>query len=123
MKNLVMMVICILLGMMTLGIIFSVSGRMNRSVELQSNVSTAVEQTVINMEDEKMDSIHNVSEFVADFIQQLSVVCDTESEIKVEILNVSLEKEMLSIWVTEQFQYPNGKRGQVSCKKTVIIEK
>lgn len=123
MKNLIMMVICILLGMMTLGIIFSVSGRLNRSVELQSNVSTAVEQTVINAKDGKSDSIHNASEFMADFIEQLSVVCDAESEFTVEILNVNPEKGMLAIQVTEQFQYPNGKRGKVSCKKTVIIEK
>lgn len=123
MKNVVMIAISGMIGALILGILLSVSGKMSRAVELQSNLSTAVETTVANMAVQEKMMMNSQKEYIAEFVKQLSVVLDTESDITVEVLKADVEKGVLAIRVIENYQYPNGRRGSVASDKTVILNR
>lgn len=123
MKSFVMMMISAILGGITLMIAMTIDGRSNRSMELQGNMPSAVEETVEIMAVDQKYSINNPNEYLADFIENLSVLLDSNSGIKVEILNTDKEKGLLSIRVTEEFEHPNGKAGTVECERTVVLNK
>ncbi len=123
MKNIALGIINIILGTLTLMIVMSVYGRMNRSMEMQSSLSSVVEETVENMTVNPKYTIHNTNEWFADFVQNLSVRLDTQSDITVEIMQCNKEKGILSVKVTETYLHPNGKQGTVVCERNVILNK
>lgn len=122
MKNIVTMVVSMLLGAVTLLIVMVVNGRMNRSMELKSNLPSAVEETVEILADQKY-SIGNANEYLADFVENLARILDSDCDLKVEIISKDTEKGLLSVRVTEEFLHPNGKNGTVECERTVILNK
>ena len=121
MKNIVLVITSAIIGVLTLAIVMTVGGRENRSMEINSNLPAAVEQTVANLVERKY-TIDDRNEYLADFMEDLSAGLDTESDIKVEITNVDLEKRMMGIKVTETFYHPNGRQGSVTCERTVILD-
>lgn len=123
MKSFIMMTISAILGGIILMIVMTIDGRSNRSMELQSNLPSAVEETVEIMAVNQKYSINNPNEYLADFVENLSVLLDSNSGIKVEILNTDKEKGLLSIRVMEEFEHPNGKAGMVECERTVVLNK
>ena len=123
MKNIALGMINIILGTLTLMIVMSVYGRMNRSMELHSSLSSVVEETVENMTINPKYTIHNTNEWIADFVQNLSVRLDTQSDITVEIMQCNKEKGILSVRVTEMYLHPNGKQGKAVCERNVILNK
>lgn len=123
MKNIGLMISITLLSVISLLIVMTVDGRMNRSMEINSNLPSLVEETVANMSVDQKYTINNYNEYIADFISNLSYVLDADSDITVEVLNADKEKGLLSIRVTEEFDHPNGRRGTVDCERTVILNK
>ena len=123
MKNIILMISGTIIGVLTLMIVMSVEGRMNRSMELQSSLSSAVEETVENALLKKKYSINNTNEFLADLVSELSVLLDTKSDITVDVLQCDKEKGILAVKVTASFLHPNGKPGTVTCERNVILNK
>lgn len=123
MKNIGLMSVIASLGVITLLIVMTVNGRMNRSTEINSNLSSIVEETVENMAVEKKYTISNYNEYIADLVENLSYVLDTKSDITVKVINADKERGLLSIRITEEFNHPNGNRGTVECERTVVLDK
>lgn len=123
MKSFVMMMISAILGGIALMIVMTIDGRSNRSMELQSNLPSAVEETVEIMSVDQKYNINNPNEYLADFVENLSVLLDSDSGIRVDVLSTDTDKGLLSIRVTEEFKHPNGKAGTVECERTVILNK
>lgn len=123
MKNIVLIITYIMIGVLTIGIVLSMFGRQNRSTELKSNLSAAVEEAVENAMKTKKYDIADQNEFISDITEEVSFLLDTKSDIIIDIMGVDQEKGILSLKVTETFSYLNGKNGSVSCDRTVIFEK
>ncbi len=121
MRNVVMMAVSAILGVLSLMIVMSLSGRANRSMELKSNLSSVVEKTVEKMMQNQNYNINDVNQFIGDMVENLSMVIDSDSELRVSILQIDREKGILCIRVTEEFRHPNGKQGKVQTEKTVIL--
>ena len=121
MRNVVMMAVSAILGVLSLMIVMSLSGRSDRSMELKSNLSSVVEETVEKMLQNKSYGMEDVNQFIGDMVENLSVVLDNDSELRVSILQIDREKGILCARVTEEFKHPNGKRGKVQTEKTVIL--
>lgn len=121
MKNVVMMAVSAILGVLSLMIIMSISGRSNRSMEIKSNLSSTVEETVEEMVHSERYSIDNVNQFIGDFIENLALVIDSDSELEVSVLQADKDKGILTVSVTETFKHPNGKEGSIQTEKTVIL--
>ena len=122
MKNIVTIISCALIGVITLAIVMSVSGRMNRSMEVKSNLSSAVEETVENLAVKKY-AVSDMEEYLADFSESLMDFIDTDSEITVQVAAADMEKGILAVKVTETFMHPNGRTGEVFCERVVIFNK
>ncbi|MBQ8278250.1 MAG: S8 family serine peptidase [Roseburia sp.] len=123
MKKIVLMITGIILGGLTLMIVMTAYGRMNYSMELKSNLPSAVEETVENMMLSNKYSINDTDEFLADFVQTLVISLDAKSDITVDILQCDREKGILTVKVTASFLHPNGKSGTVECERTVIFNR
>lgn len=121
MKNIVLVITSAIIGVLTLAIVMTVGGREVRSMEINSNLPAAVEQTVANLAESKY-TIADRNEYLADFMEDLTAGLDTDSDIKVEITNVDLERKMMGVKVTETFDHPNGRQGSVTCERTVILD-
>lgn len=102
--------------------IMAVSGRMNRSMELKSNLPSAAEETAENLLAKKYD-VADKSQLEADFLETLAYAIDSDSNIRLKVNAADKEKQLLSISVTEEFKHPNGKPGTVSYDRTAVVNK
>lgn len=123
MKSVAMIVVSTLMWTVTLLIIMTVSGRMNRSVELGSGLSSIVEETLANINVDKVYDINSADEFIADFTECLAVQLDSDSDIQVDVMGKDMEKGLLSLQVTEKFRHPNGKPGTVTDERLVLFNR
>ena len=123
MKNIATMISSIILGAITLLIVMTVQGRMNRSTELESNLSSIIEETVEIMTVDKKYDIEHAEEFLADFQENLAAAMYNDANIKVKVRNMDMEKGLLSICAIGEYTHPNGKKGTVACERTVILDK
>ena len=102
--------------------IMAVSGRMNRSMELKSNLPSAAEETAENLLTKKYD-IADKNQLEADFLETLAYAIDSDSNIRLKVNAADKEKQLLSVSVTEEFKHPNGKPGTVSYDRTAVVNK
>ena len=102
--------------------IMAVSGRMNRSMELKSNLPSTVEETAENLLTKKYN-VTDKNQLEADFLETLAYAIDSDSDIRLKINAADTEKQLLSVSVKEEFKHPNGKDGTVSYDRTVIVNK
>lgn len=102
--------------------IMAVSGRMNRSMELKSNLPSAAEETAENLLAKKYD-VADKNQLEADFLETLAYAIDSDSNIRLKVNAADKEKQLLSISVTEEFKHPNGKPGTVSYDRTAVVNK
>ena len=102
--------------------IMAVSGRMNRSMELKSNLPSAAEETAENLLTKKYD-IADKNQLEADFLETLAYAIDSDSNIRLKVNAAEKEKQLLSVSVTEEFKHPNGKPGTVSYDRTAVVNK
>lgn len=123
MKNIILIISETMMGVLTLMIVMTIDGRMNRSMELQSNLSSVVEETVDNALLKKKYGVNDTNEFMADMVSELAVVLDAKSDITVDILQCDKEKGILAVKVTAAFLHPNGKVGTVTCERNVILDR
>ena len=102
--------------------IMAVSGRMNRSMELKSNLPSAAEETAENLLAKKYD-VADKNQLEADFLETLAYAIDSDSNIRLKVNAADKEKQLLSVSVTEEFKHPNGKPGTVSYDRTAVVNK
>ena len=102
--------------------IMAVSGRMNRSMELKSNLPSAAEETAENLLTKKYD-IADKNQLEADFLETLADTLDSDSDIRLKVNAADKEKQLLSVSVTEEFKHTNGKPGTVSYDRTAVVNK
>lgn len=122
MKNMVMILVSAVMGTLIMVMVMTIQGRMNRSVELQSNLSNIVETTVKNTVEEPVCN-QSAEEMTADCILNLAANMDTDSDLTVDVMKADPEKGLLSIRVEEQFIHPNGARGSTHWERTAIYDK
>lgn len=102
--------------------IMAVSGRMNRSMELKSNLPSAAEETAENLLAKKYDVVDK-NQLEADFLETLAYAIDSDSNIRLKVNAADKEKQLLSVSVTEEFKHLNGKPGTVSYDRTAVVNK
>ena len=102
--------------------IMAVSGRMNRSVELKSNLPSVAEETAENLLTKKYN-VTDKNQLEADFLETLAYAIDSDSDIQLKVNAADTDKQLLSVSVTEEFKHPNGKPGTVSYDRTAVVNK
>ena len=103
-------------------IVMTLCGTNMRQNELNRAVDIALLDTVENQFDSKTYSVSSNDEFIADFIEALLVQINSDCTVKINILDVDYQKGLLSVEVIEKYKHPIGTEGEVSVKRTVIME-
>lgn len=103
-------------------IIFTTNGRAAREEEISQSLAEAVESSLEEIFLKNTYSIENTEEFVADFLQYMSVKMNSNSDITVNVLDIDYGKGMVALEITGTFKHPNGSDGVVSVQKTVLLE-
>ena len=122
MKNTIIAIILVILTVITSLILLTLYGQNTRQNELDESLSVAVEQSLENLKIDKAYTINNTEEFIADFLENLIISIESDSEVKVEILSVDIDKGLLDVNVIETFNQPNGSTRTASCRKTIIMD-
>ena len=121
MKNAVLMLIGGVLLFLTLLMISVIGRRMNYSMELQSNLSSVMEEQINQMMTDENYSIDNTEVFLADFIQRIAVTLDGNYDLTVDILQLDMEKGIMAVRLKADFLYMGQKRGTAVCERVVIF--
>lgn len=107
-------------------ILLSVAGRGIRSHELNIAVARAVKNTVETGYERAQTEGNSASlkeEMTAYLGQEIINAVQSEAAVQIEVLEMELEKGIVSARVTEGFLYPNGKQSEVSVTKTAIADR
>lgn len=123
MRNIATLISIFLLGGIMLMMVMTTDGRTNRSMEIKSNLDSAVESTVEQLKLKDTYDINNVYEYVSDLTQGVSAAIDSDSKVTVKVMNIDKESGLLSVRVEETFIHPNGNEGKVNSERTVILNK
>lgn len=101
---------------------FTLDGRNVRQTELNNAVTIAMENAMelLLVEDGKPTT---VEEWEAMLIPMILVQIDSEVEqVEINVISADLEKGLLSVEVVETFRNPNGDTGQISVRRSCILE-
>ena len=99
MRNTVLVITTTILGVIALMIVMTINGRMNRSMELKSNLSSVVEETIENLILNRQYSIHNTNEFLADLTENLVLTVDAVSDVRIDILECDKGNTVCELFV------------------------
>lgn len=103
-------------------ILFTVQGRNIRQTELDNAVTSSLEKAMAMLKEDDAYKPTTDDELVALFMQSLVVQIDSSSNLEVDILEVDVEKGLLSVEATLKYLHPIGTQGTVACQKTIILE-
>lgn len=103
-------------------IIMTLCGTNMRQNELKRAVDSALQDTVENQFDNTTYKVNSNDELTADFMEYLLVQINSDCTVVVNVLDVDYQKGLLSVEVIEKYKHPIGTEGQVSVKRTVIME-
>lgn len=121
--SLALIILVVVIGIITIG------NKDIRETDSNEALATTVDAVLDNMTLSEKYTIKNNEEFVADFTQSLIQEISTGKNgddknlsIKVDIMNVDLEKGLLSLRITETYTHPNNKVGKIQYETTVVLE-
>ncbi len=122
MKNMITMMIGIVMGVITILIILTVTGRMNYATELESQLPSVVEGALCNAKIKQAYHVADNKEFTADVTEQLAKELDAKTGIIMRIMGADKEKGLFSVEIDREFTHPDGKSGTVKCNRTVLLD-
>ncbi|MFP3156281.1 hypothetical protein LQZ18_18005 [Lachnospiraceae bacterium ZAX-1] len=108
--------------LLTMLIAMALTSNGARMDEMEEVLEANVEQTLNQMQKDGGYEIGDYKEFVADFCHNLLAQVNSNSDIKVEILDMDMEHGILKIRATEKYQTVNGKQKEATCIKTAMLE-
>lgn len=122
MKNVTFGFGIVLILILSIFIILSGDSRSIRQKETQANLSSTVAGVMNDLCLDRHYTIEDSDLFIADFVQAMTVRVTSDSNLTVAVLDVDTEKGFLTMEVKETFRYPNGKEGNVTAVKTILLE-
>ena len=123
MKNVILIFSGLFFGMLSLGVIMTIYGDMNRSMELQSNFPSIIEEVLEQEMQQRAYENHEVNRFVEDFAKKLAVSWENHSDMSIDVMQYKPEQGILSLRITANYTKPFGAIGAVECERTVIFER
>lgn len=123
MKNTVFILSSVFIGILSLMIILTISGRTHRTMELESNLSSIVEEMLEEMVLNPEYSMQNIDAWTTELAGDIALALDAVSDLKIDILQADSQKGILSVRATLFYTHPNGKLGTVSSERHAIFDK
>jgi hypothetical protein len=117
MRNIAIMMIGGILGVLTLLIVMTITGRSDRKMELCDVLPSVAETSLAEGMYDSSD------ELIATVVSNLSVLLDSESDLRLNLYGIDTDKGLLALKVTEEYRQPNGSMGKVSSERAVIADR
>lgn len=121
MKKVLMAVFSVLIIIIFFLVVYTLHGRNIRQTELDNALNTSMKQamdTLLVMEGKP----ETEDEWKVMFLQSLVSQVESESELKVNILEIDMDKGLLSVEAILSFTHPIGTKGTVSTQRTAVLE-
>lgn len=116
--------VTIIVGILTIVMVITMTGRMNRSTEIRSNTDSAAEDTVSVAKVTEKYTVSNNHEMLSDFAESMSMAMDSNGALEMKVMGVDFDKGLLSVNMNEKFTNPNGNAGLIKDSgRTVILNK
>lgn len=138
MKHVVQGMTYIFFIVMTVVIIMTIYGRVDRKSNLQSSLQSAVKGAVDEVSTRGGYSSDNLDDLKADFVARLctnldisgdtsdagdsTAVHDDNLALQIDFTDSSIEEGLLGVHVTERITYPHGKQSVIEASAVVILE-
>lgn len=123
MKKIAFGIACGLFALFTLAVMLTLYGREARQEETNAALSQAARVALSGAMSRASNEVKNEDEFTADFLKAFLVQANSDSDIRVSVLDADIRLGLLSVEITENFKHPNGKTGSVSNVRTVIFDR
>lgn len=123
MKKIAFGIACGLFALFTLTVMLTLYGREARQEETNAALSQAARVALSGAMSRASNEVKNEDEFTADFLKAFLVQANSDSDIRVSVLDADVRLGLLSVEITENFKHPNGKTGSVSNVRTVIFDR
>lgn len=91
-------------------------------MEIEGNLSTVMEEQMTELMINEKYTVENKQEFLSDFVQHFVKTLDGKYDLAIDILQLDMEKGFMTVRVTADFIYLNGKPGSIVCERTVLFE-
>lgn len=101
---------------------FTIQGRTARQTELENALTSSMEKTMLMLSEQRKYAPATDEEMVAFFMEAMAVQIESSSKLTVNILEADVEKGILSAEGILTYKHPIGTEGDVTCKKTIILE-
>ena len=121
MKNAMLLLVNTILGVLMLIMVMTMYGRINRSMELESNLSSVLEESVENILINRVYNIPDTKELLTDLTEALVYCTDAQSEIQIDIMQCDIEHGIVAANASMLYKHPNGKEGIVETERVVIV--
>ncbi len=122
MRNIIMGICAISFFLLVLLVGGTVSMRQKRETELEAAVNLAMEQALQSVVYDDEDTAENDEKLCALFEELLIAQLSANAVYRIDILDVSAQKGLLSAAVTERYVHTNGRTGCITVQKTAICE-
>lgn len=120
MKNGMLILLSALLGGILLAVVVTIGGDVNRSVELEENMSGAVEGAVAEIRYGE-ENVYT-DEMLGDWLSQMAVAFDADMDIEVRVYQADAAKGIMSVCAIGNYRHLNGTKGDTAWERTVIYE-
>ncbi len=123
MKNIAFGIVIIILCFVIAVTTITITGVMNREVEIENALHEAVENSVEACTTRRNYGLDNNDQFVADLLVELSNAIENDADLKVDVMGVDKDKGYLSIRVTEAYKTLIGSTKTAMCETTAYLDR
>ena len=120
MKNGVMLLVSGAIGILVFAMVMTICGHMDRSTELQENLSTAAEGTLQGAV--HGNAIKNDHALLAECIGRMAVALDADTDMVIDVFGIDSQKGILALRMSGAYIHPNGMKGSTEWERVVIRE-
>ncbi len=120
MKNGVMLLVSGAIGILVFAMVMTICGHMDRSTELQENLSTAAEGALQGAV--HGNAIKNDHALLAECIGRMAVALDADTDMVIDVFGIDSKKGILALRMSGAYIHPNGMKGSTEWQRVVIRE-
>ena len=120
MKNGVMLLVSGAIGILVFAMVMTICGHMDRSTELQENLSTAAEGALQGAV--HGNAIKNDHALLAECIGRMAVALDADTDMVIDVFGIDSKKGILALRMSGAYIHPNGMNGSTEWERVVIRE-
>lgn len=100
----------------------SINSESLRQEEIENALKAAVDDTVKTVYIDELFATENYNEAITELCRNIVVAINSKGNVSIKILDIDYEAGMLDMLIEQDFVFPNGKKGTVDYRKTIIVE-